>query len=196
MYNMAKLVDVVVLGGRTRAVSVERTDSVATALEKAGVCPNGYDIFDQNGEALKETTPIGDTTQISLTKQVKGNSCVVNNWYEKHKLELAEEREKKANEIIASDPLQKKYKSAVDELTAYITENKIKDIAIPKFTDITKDTQLALKENDKVFDEKEDELRNTKQELLALVVDLGNKEENTFSILVARGVIDDKYNIL
>ena len=196
---MAKMVDVVVLGGRTRAVMCENTDRVEDVLTKANVCSNGYDIFDENGTTLTATSVVGEITQISLTKQVKGNieSAVVEKWFDNRLVEMIKERENKIKELKENDDLQKMFAKAIKEMTQYIEENDIKNISLPKFTYLTAETELKINEIFNEYDIKEVEIREQAEEIDNVLYELADDDnELKKSVLVARGVIDTKYNIL
>lgn len=193
-----KVVDIVVLGGRTKSVCVENTDSVAVALEKANVCANGYDIFNENGETLATDSVVGETTQISLTKQVKGNieNYIVLTWLEKRKLEIVEEYDNKKENVVKADTLQTMFAKATEEMKNYIIENDIKNISLPKFTSITNETILSLEELETEMTEKLENVIAVANEIDLIVGELAEDTETAYNILLARKVIDKNYNIL
>ena len=193
-----KVVDVVVLGGRTKSVCVENTDNVAVALEKANICANGYDIFNENGETLTTDSVVGETTQISLTKQVKGNieNYVVLTWLQKRKVEIVEEYDNKKENVVKADTLQTMFEKANEEMKNYIIENDIKNVSLPKFTSITNETILSLEELENEMLEKLENVNAVANEIDLIVGELAEDTETATNILIARKVIDKNYNIL
>lgn len=196
---MAKMVDVVVLGGRSRAVMCENTDRVEDVLSKANVCAKGYDIFDENGVSLTTSSVVGDITQISLTKQVKGNigSEVVKTWLNNRLAEMVKERDTKIKELKDNDPLQKMFTESIAKMTKYIEDKKIRNVSLPRFTYLTAETELAIEQTYTHYDIVESELKDKATEIDNVLFELAKSDnELKKSVLVARGVIDNNYNIL